>query len=154
MFARRLTGDSDQAYEATQQSFISAWKAIERYDGRPFDTWLRAIALNKVRDLGRRAAVRRLIRGEERKVAAFVDPASSAEQQMMDRERMDALGRAVAGLPETLKGALVLTAMEGCSHAEAASILGVSAKAVETRVSRAKKQLIASIHDGEKPRRH
>jgi RNA polymerase sigma-70 factor (ECF subfamily) len=58
-FARRYTGDSDEAYEIVQLTFISAWQALARFDtGRAFDTWLRAIALNKCRDKARRAKVR------------------------------------------------------------------------------------------------
>ncbi len=144
-FARRLTGDADQAYEVTQQSFVSVWGAISRYDGRPFDTWLRAIALNKVRDLGRRAAVRRLFGGGEREAETVPDPTPSAEGALLRRERLTAVDRAIAQLPEALKAPLVLTAFDGRSHQQAAAILGISAKAVETRVYRAKQRLAREL---------
>ncbi len=140
-FARRLTGDHDQAYEVTQQSFISAWHAIDRFDGRPFDVWLRAIALNKVRDLARRAAVRRLFGGSQAEAERVVDPTPSTEGSLWRREQLSALDRAIARLPEALKAPLVLTIFDGRSHVEAAYILGISPKAVETRVYRAKRRL-------------
>lgn len=146
-FARRLTGDGDQAYEVTQQTFVSAWGAISRYDGRPFDVWLRAIALNKVRDLSRRRAVRRLFTGSQDEAAAVPDPARSAEGRLLDRERLTALDRAIAKLPEGLKAPLVLTVFDGRSQAQAGAILGINAKAVETRVYRAKKRLAAMLSD-------
>lgn len=144
-FARRLTGDADQAYEATQQTFISAWKAIGRFDGRPFDTWLRAIALNKVRDMGRRAAVRRLFGGSEREAENVADPSPSVERSLHRHEQLAALDGAIARLPEKLKAPLVLTIFDGRSHAEAGQILGISAKAVETRVYRAKRRLTEEL---------
>lgn len=140
-FARRLTGDADQAYEVTQQSFISAWRAIDRFDGRCFDTWLRAIALNKVRDMARRAAVRRLFGGTRMEAQTVADPTPSTETALWRREQLAALDRAIARLPEALKAPLVLTIFDGRSHIEAAHILGVSPKAVETRVYRAKRRL-------------
>lgn len=144
-FARRLTGDGDQAYEVTQQTFIAAWRALSRFDGRPFDTWLRAIALNKVRDLARRAAVRRLFEGPETEARVVADARPSAEGALWRRQQLTALDLAIARLPEALKGPLVLTIFDGRSHAEAAAILGVSTKTVETRVYRAKRRLVQAL---------
>ena len=59
-FVRRYVGDRDDAYDVVQESFVSAWSALARYDPeRPFEAWLRRIALNKCRDRARRGAVRR-----------------------------------------------------------------------------------------------
>jgi len=52
-FARRHVGDSEAAHEVVQESFVAAWKALDRYDPtRPFGAWMRAIVLNKCRDRG------------------------------------------------------------------------------------------------------
>ena len=60
-FIRRYVGDTDEAYDLLQETFVSAWQALGRYDpARPAATWLRRIALNKCRDWGRRRTVRRL----------------------------------------------------------------------------------------------
>jgi len=48
-------------------------------------------------------------------------------------------------LPDALKGPLLLATLEGRSHAEIASILGITPKAVETRVARARKTLTAAL---------
>src|SRR5262249_3512564 len=76
---RRCAGDPEDAYEAVQEAFIAAWSALRRYDAnRPFLAWLRTIALNKARDRGRRAAVRRLVFGAgglgERAAQGHADP--------------------------------------------------------------------------------
>jgi RNA polymerase sigma-70 factor (ECF subfamily) len=62
------------------------------------------------------------------------------------RGRLDA---AIASLPRQLKEPLVLTMLEDMSHKEAGELLGINAKAVETRVYRAKRRLAAMLDRGD-----
>jgi RNA polymerase sigma-70 factor (ECF subfamily) len=141
--ARRYVGNSDDAYDIVQQSFVAAWRALGRYDPtRRFDTWLRAIALNKCRDHSRRAAVRRLLMLYQGEAA---DPVREAEARWLADQELAALDMAIAKLPRALKEPLLLTAFEELSHAEAGLALGISAKAVETRVYRARRMLAAEL---------
>lgn len=149
-FCRRHVGDADDAYDLTQQTFVSAWSALGRYDpNRAFTTWLRAIALNKCRDHGRRATVRRLIFGTrpsgETAMVEVASDAPSAETHAHDTQTLRALDRALATLPDGLKTPLILTALDGLSTAEAATVMGVSPKAIETRLYRARKALAAKM---------
>lgn len=142
---RRYVGSSDDAYDLLQQTFVSAWTSLRRYDAaRPFAAWVRTIALNKCRDWSRRATVRRLFvttpRNDEVLVAA-PDPQRGAEASIVAHEDEDELARELARLPAGLKEPLLLTVLEGLSHAEAGEALGLSAKAVESRVYRARKVL-------------
>jgi RNA polymerase sigma-70 factor (ECF subfamily) len=144
-FIRRYVGDADDAQDVLQESFVAAVMNLARYDPqRPFDIWIRRIALNKCRDRARRLAVRRAI-GLERRPAFepddIVDPAPPADIALQSAQVLGALDRAVAALPSALRAALVLTSLEGLSHKEAGEILGLSVKAVEVRVYRAKRQL-------------
>jgi RNA polymerase sigma-70 factor (ECF subfamily) len=142
-FVRHYVADRDDAYDVLQESFVSAWGALSRYDPeRPFEAWLRRIALNKCRDRARRNAVRRA--ALQFMTATGLGPTETAPPPDSPPRSVDALKRleqAVAALPRPLKEPLVLTALEGLSHKEAGDILGINAKAVETRVYRAKKQL-------------
>jgi RNA polymerase sigma-70 factor (ECF subfamily) len=143
---RRYTGDPEDAYEAAHEAFIAAWTALGGYDSsRPFLSWLRTIAINKARDRGRRALVRRLLFGakplEETEAMEIADPAIAADQSLAAQQRRQKLDRAIATLPPQLKEPLLLTAFEGLSQQEAGDILGVSAKTIETRVYRARKLL-------------
>jgi RNA polymerase sigma factor (sigma-70 family) len=147
---RRYAGDAEEAYEATQDAFIAAWAALGRYDrSRPFGAWLRTIAINKARDRARRRAVRRLLFSDravdDEAGPQHAAPEPGADAQIVEREQVLALERAVAALPTKLRGPLVLTAFDGCSHAEAGAILGVSAKTVEMRVYRARKTLAGAL---------
>ena len=144
-FVRRYVGDADEAYDVTQDAFVAAMSNLHRYDPeRPFDVWLRRIALNKCRDKARREAVRRAFglsrRGPE-ETEAVADTAARADQTLAAGSALKALDQAIAALPASLKEPLVLTTLEGLSHKEAAVVLGLSTKAVEVRVYRAKRQL-------------
>jgi RNA polymerase sigma-70 factor (ECF subfamily) len=153
---RRYAGDPEEAYEATQEAFIAAWAALSRYDpARPFGAWLRTIAINKARDRARRARVRRFLLGarplDEAAEARAADPAPAADEQLVRRQAEAALDRAVAELPAKLRAPLVLTAFDGCSQAEAAAILGVSVKAVEMSVYRARRRLAEALQAADAP---
>jgi len=155
---RRYTGESDDAYEAAQEAFIAAWSAMARYDPqRPFLTWLRVIAINKVRDRHRRNSFRRMLFGtgrglEDEAVLAEPDPALPADEQVMEQQDMTTLDRAIAKLPAPLKEALLLTAFDGLTQQEAGQILGVSIKTIETRVHRARKILARTLDPALRPK--
>ncbi|MEO8313321.1 MAG: RNA polymerase sigma factor [Pseudomonadota bacterium] len=147
---RRHTGNGDEAYEALQEAFIAAWRALNRYDGqRPFNVWLRTIALNKARDRNRRRLVRRIILGtsalDSPEALSTPDPTTDVEGEALAREQTARLDAELSRLPNHLKEPLLLVAFDGASHSEAADILGVSSKAIEMRLYRARKLLAARL---------
>lgn len=144
-FIRRYIADRDDAYDILQESFVSTWGALARYDPeRPFEAWLRRIALNKCRDRARRNTVRRTalrMLGLAESSQADSNAAPSADAHTRVDQALRRLETAIAQLPRNLKEPLVLTMLEGLSHKDAGEMLGINAKAVETRVYRAKRQL-------------
>lgn len=149
-FIRRYTGPTDEAYDILQESFAAAWTALRRYDReRPFGTWLRSIALNKCRDWSRRRAVRGWLTRSETLDSpiglTLADTGSSPETQLVERERLARLDAAIAALPPGLKEPLILTQFEEWSQEDAGRLLGMSAKAVEVRVYRARRALAAAL---------
>ncbi len=145
-FIRANLGDAHEAHDLLQDAFVAAWAGLAGYDAkRPFGAWLRRIALNKCRDWARKRRVRQFFFG----AASLDDPGARAvrqsEPEANDLEpRLARLETAIAALPSGLKEPLILTALDGLSHAEAGALLGLSAKAVEVRVYRARKALEAS----------
>lgn len=148
-FVRRYVGQSDDAYDVLQDTFIAAWVALKRYDpARPFLPWLRMIALNKCRDFGRRQAVRRLMLR-----AQAVDPlrqtSESAREPGLGLPREDEhlrrLDIAIAALPAAYKEPLLLTTVGGLSQQEAADVLKTSVKAIEMRLYRARQKLLLEL---------
>jgi len=150
-FVRRYVGDADAALDVVQETFVAAWRALGRYDGRPFATWLRAIALNKCRDRARRLGVRRLVFGEKDldslEAQRQPDSGPDGEAAAVARQRRRAVDAAIATLPAKLKEPLLLTYFEELSQQEAATVLGVSVKTVETRIYRARQRLAVLLAD-------
>lgn len=138
-FVRRYVASDDDAYDIVQDSYIAAWTALKRYDERrPFATWLRAIALNKCRDFGRRNAVRTRLR----LLFSFLLPTEEPPPEITSTDdRLQRLDAAIAALPAFYKEPLLLTAISGLSQKEAASQLNTTVKAIELRVRRARQKL-------------
>lgn len=144
--ARSHTGDEQDALDVTQESFIAAFAALHRFDrARPFRSWLLRIAINKCRDWGRRRLVRRFFTFARpiEDAAHVADPALDPEAALASAREVERMRQALAALPATLKDPLILCAMEGMSQDEAAALLGVSRKTVETRIYRARQKLSA-----------
>jgi RNA polymerase sigma-70 factor (ECF subfamily) len=153
--ARMASGDPEEALDITQEAFLAAFGALARYDpARPFRGWIAAITLNKCRDRARRRAVRRLLglplpdnAGEW-----AVDDTPSPEAAAASRDELAATARAIAALPAALKDVLILRTIEGLTQQETAEALGISAKAVETRLYRARGKLAAAVRGASDPR--
>ena len=149
--ARGHVGDSTEALDITQETFISAFASLARYDGtRPFRLWIARIAVNKCRDWARRRAVRRFFTFARpiEEANAVADGVPTPEEAIGSQEELAHIHAAIAALPGNLKDVLVLRAIEGVSQAEVAQILGISEKAVETRLYRARNKLAERLRDG------
>lgn len=146
--ARHHLGSDADALDVTQECFVSAFAHLARYDpARPLRTWLLRIALNKCRDLGRKRAVRRLLTFA-RPIDEALDMASAEpdpEQAVASRQGVRQINAAIAALPGQLKEPLILCAIDGLAQDEAAAVLGISRKAVETRIYRARQKLSAIL---------
>ena len=151
--ARGCLGSVDEAVDLTQETFISAHQALARYDAsRSMRVWLSAIALNKCRDWARKQKVRRFLSfavpiAEE--AEAVPDEQVGIEDAAAGRQELDRVTRLIATLPANLKEPLVLRTIEGLSQAETADMLGISQKAVETRVYRARTRLLEKLNRAE-----
>lgn len=141
---RATIGDDDAAVDVTQEAFVSAFAALKSFDpDRPFKTWISHIAINKCRDWARRRAVRRFFSFALPIEAAanIAEDTFTADQQIFDRAELTRVQAAIAKLPQAIREPLVLRTIEGMTQAEAAQVLGISEKAVETRLYRARGQL-------------
>ncbi len=145
-FVRRLTRavlhDPDDADDAAQDAFFSAWRSRERFDpGRPFQPWLGQIAINAARDLHRRRVIRRTEAIPESLPGPGASPAAITERADL-RQR---LNRALAQLPERQRLALVLFEVEGYAHAEIGLLLGIPEGTARSEVFHARRKLRTAL---------
>jgi RNA polymerase sigma factor CnrH len=125
--------------DVLQEAALRLWRNLADY--RPdlaFAAWAVTVAANVARDWRRRRKVRAFWFG----AAPLEDAAHLAfEHESPDLAGQIALQTAIADLPDSLRLPLLLTAVAGLTHAEAGRELGLTAKAVELRVARAKNTL-------------
>ncbi len=149
----RCLQDQDDAADLAQETFVKLYQSRARFDtGQKFSTWLYAIASNLVKDRYRWRSRHPQVSldaendatGESYRDALPQDGPSPTDH-VQAGERAEAVRRAVAALPEELRQPLILSEYEERSHAEIGGILGCSAKAVETRIYRARQQLRVSL---------
>ena len=148
--ARRLLGNEDDAQDALQDAFLSAFRSIRGFEGASqLGTWLHRIAVNaalmKLRSRRRRPAVHLgdLPGGGDPgrgrlEPSSWQDPGDAA----LERRELRAMVRAkIDLLPPDHRNVLVLRDMEELSTEDTAAALGINPGAVKTRLHRARKAL-------------
>ena len=153
--ARGHVGDPDEALDITQETFVAAFAALARYDRtRPFRIWIARIALNKCRDWARRRAVRSFFAFAKPMDDALglADSAASPEEALHSQHELSRIHAAIAALPAMLKDVLLLRTIEAMSQADTARVLGITEKAVETRLYRARAKLAQILRDSKSSR--
>jgi RNA polymerase sigma-70 factor (ECF subfamily) len=147
-FADRLLSDRGAAEEVTQEVFVKVISRAHQYDGRAeVSSWLFAIAANACRD--RRRRERRATVVPLDTVAEPVHRGEGIESMLSQRERREAVRRALSALSEEQREALVLARYHGLPYSEIASVLGISVGAVKTRIFRAVEALKSRFSEGE-----
>src|SRR5437660_529400 len=133
----RLTADTVQAEELTQDAFVRAWERLASFRGESaFASWLYRLTVNVV-FLSRRTTRRR-----ERRVFATDDPGAL---ERPGREPTPGLGmdleRAVAALPPRAREVFVLHDVEGYRHDEIAELTGIAVGTSKAQLFRARRLL-------------
>lgn len=149
----RSLQNEDDAADLAQETFARVYQNRTKFDAhKKFSTWLYAIASNLVRDRYRWRSRHPQVSLDAANEAtgndfgeSLPDHAPSPSEAVHREERAETVRRAVAALPRDLRLPLVLAEYEEKSHAEIGEILGCSAKAVEVRIYRARKELRVSL---------
>ena len=144
---RQLNNETDAA-DLAQETFVRVYHHRARFDpGQRFATWLYAIATNLLRDRFRwhkrhpQVSLDAESDGAGPIVDTLPDGSASASERLVAEERAVEVRAAIESLPEELRTPLILSEYEGLSHAEIGAVLACSAKAVETRLYRARNHL-------------
>jgi RNA polymerase sigma-70 factor, ECF subfamily len=125
----RMTRDAALAEDCTQETFINAWRALDRFETRSaMGTWLHRIAVNVA--LGKRRKATPLLVDEDEPI--------ESEWTLETPLEVNEIETAIADLPDGARDVLVLYAIYGYSHAEAAEMLGVAEGTCKAQLHRAR----------------
>lgn len=135
----RVLRDTTEAEDVTQETFLRVWQRAGDYspDGSAIG-WLYRIAHNLSVDRLRRRGRLQAFEEED----AEPPPDSAPQSKLLHRmQRKSALDAAIEALPERQAAAITLVHLDELSGADAAEVLGVSVEALESLLSRARRNL-------------
>lgn len=143
--------NKEDAEEIVQDTLVSALSGLKRFKNEAsLKTWVYSIALNKSKDFlkykSRKKRSGRIIsinRSESDDKAEYYEPATFVHPgiELESKEQMDILFGAINQLPENQKSALILAKLDKMPQKEIAEVMGLSLKAVESLLTRAKTNL-------------
>ena len=137
---RQLVADEGYAQDLTQETFLSAWRSMDRCPAGYEKQWLARIASNKAKDYLRSAWARRVnTPGDDVLALEGSPPGSEPEAQVLEALGEEELTQRILALREPYKTPCRLMLLEQHTAAEAARLCGRPQKTVEAQVFRAKK---------------
>lgn len=144
--AYRIMGEPQAAEDVTQETFISAYHALNRFRGGSFKSWLLRIATNACYDELRRRKRRPQssldeLTEDNESFAFLSSPGLGPEAQQQSLELMEAVEDCLKTLPDDQRITAVLGDVEGYDYQEIADITRVSLGTVKSRLSRARSKL-------------
>ena len=147
-FAVALTGDLDQGDDLVQETCVRALSRVDQYQpGTRLDSWMYRIAQNLWLDRMRAKKVRG-VQVDVEAAEALAGP--NGRTVVESRLALDAVGAAMAFLPEEQRVLIGLVCIDGLSYKEAADITGTPIGTVMSRLARARRELQARI-EGHSP---
>ena len=142
--AFRITRRHDVADDVAQETFLRAYRALDRFERRrPFGPWVVRIAANLAINQLRSPRAREdgLPEGHRETPSAAAGPL----EQLLESEAGAVLERALDGLPGEQRTVFVLRVHEGLSYQEIAETLGLAPGTVMSRLSRAREKLRTTL---------
>lgn len=138
--AFRILGQTEDAEDVLQESFLEAFKNLPSFEGRAtIGTWLHKIVVNRSVNL---LKARRLILSDtEPEIPVDPDPDDAADLSL----QVEQIRRAMMALPTGYRTVLSLHLFEGYDHEEIASILGIAPVTARSQYHRARNVLLKNI---------
>lgn len=152
-FALRMTGDSDEADDLVQETYLKAFRFFDKFEkGTNCKAWLFRIMKNTYINSYRKTS-REPDKIDYEEVENFyenIKPSSTdsahLEKEMYDNLLDDELSNAIASLPEDFRTVIILCDIEGFTYDEIADFVDVPVGTVRSRLHRARKMLFAKLY--------
>lgn len=154
--AYRVLGHADAAADATQEAFLSAYRALAGFRGGSFKAWLLRIVTNACYDQLRlkkrrpQASLEDMVEDPDY-ATALIDHGESPEDVLIRQDLAQALEAGIAKLPFDQRVVLVLSDVQGFSYEEIGEATGASLGTVKSRLSRARARLRDYLTRGREP---
>ncbi len=147
--ALRILGDDDQAADATQDAFISAFRSINSYRGGSFKAWLMRTVTNACYDELRRQKRRPTtpLEPENDDEEEIESPRWLADSSMSPEEKFDAaelehaIQHCLNALPTDFRAVVVLADIQGLDYTEIAASINTPLGTIKSRLARARLRL-------------
>lgn len=133
----RITGREEDAEDALQEAFISAFKNLSSYRAdATFGAWLKRIVVNKSINVLKRRK-HELMPDDDEWDVVETEPAGDYREELT----IDRVKKAIEELPDGYRSVLSLYLLEGYDHQEIAEILGITESTSKSQLNRAKGKL-------------
>ena len=142
--ALRTCGNPQDAEEAVQEAFLSAWKNLPSFRGdSSFSTWLYRLTVNACNDLFRKnkAAATLVALEDEESALQIPDLAPGPEEQAQRKETQQSVQDALQQLSPEHRQVLLLRELQQLCYDEIAAVLDMDLGTVKSRIHRARNQL-------------
>src|ERR687898_2756934 len=146
----RMVPDRDQASDAVQEAFFSAYRNMGNFRGGSVKSWLSRITINAAMDaqrLKKRRPADPYPELEDDTWQPPADPSADPVTTSLASERHRALNGALAQITNDQRTAIVLYDVEGYDYAEIAGMTGVSVGTVKSRIHRGRLALRSLLID-------
>ncbi|MEX0799983.1 MAG: sigma-70 family RNA polymerase sigma factor [Dehalococcoidia bacterium] len=142
----RMLGAPQPAEDATQDTFVAAFRAVARFRQGSFRAWLLRIAANACYDELRRRRSRPQVplqpRGDDERPATEAAATDEPPEQRAERRELSAaIEAALAALPADQRLAIILRDVQGFAYEEIAQATGASLGTVKSRIARGRAAL-------------
>ena len=143
--AYRLTGNSHDAEDLTQEVFVRVFRSLSSYTPGTFEGWLHRITTNLFLDMARRKQRIRFEGLGDDTAARLGDGALSPADAFDDRHLDSDIQAALKALAPEYRAAVILCDIEGLSYEEIAAALGIKLGTVRSRIHRGRAQLRTAL---------
>jgi RNA polymerase sigma-70 factor (ECF subfamily) len=138
----RIMGEREQALDATQETFLTAFRKAEQFKGEAaLGTWIYRIAVNTCYDL-----LRKQKRRQTDPLPDHLEPADYAAENAVESAGLrHEIQQALAAIPEDFRVAIILSDVEGMGLPDVADVLGIPVGTVKSRIFRGRRLLARQL---------
>lgn len=144
--ALNVLNNKNEAQDVTQEVFLKVWANLARYDSQyGFKTWIARITVNHCININHKNRV--TAAWDEEEVERITTDRDLPEEKALQREKQDAVRKAVDELPEMYRLMIVLYHQKSLTYDEICQVTGYPLSIIKNRLYRARKMLSEKLRE-------